>query len=516
MVDLEIVSRLFATGTPARPQVIRVRHDMLKGLYVALIRLRGELRLRAIDDQYWHPLLRGLVRFSHEAVTTPLPFVGLPSRIEPTELRQRYSRCHLLYPQLADLVAHVLDLYDSLSVCEDNPLLRGLEPSLAGETRVVAVVLLRPGAVRLVQSELARSRPAPRATVIAEAQLRSDCYVDELILIGPPRWHESFVFSAPRAQALTCVYYGWLGGRRSLRPLFVRALSEPGDSALPESDLVPVEASAADADVPGVDELVLEVVSTGALLADLHRRATADVDETDESNVVPARPFLLEGGRGVYLDAEESATVLVLDLEEVGGKRIHRKPGSEIEAGVVLLLRASGGADYIVSIADQVLAHRARELREMQREWKALLRAEVESGGLAPTCDELRRLGGRLADVGNVRRWLSPRNIRPGAPSDFKAIMTLLGRSCDTDKYWKAMRQIDRAHLMAGQLIRRALLARARAADLDELARSGYVEFELPDMDVARIVACRVVGVGQGTTLVAASNVGRLFDLEHA
>jgi hypothetical protein len=87
--------------------------------------------------------------------------------------------------------------------------------------------------------------------------------------------------------------------------------------------------------------------------------------------------------------------------------------------------------------------------------------------------------------------------------------MKLVGLDAEKDLYWRAMKTIDMAHLQAGQVIRTALLAQVRSADLSALERLGSLEFDLPGADTGRMIASRVLRVGRETVEISSSRVGK-------
>jgi hypothetical protein len=217
----------------------------------------------------------------------------------------------------------------------------------------------------------------------------------------------------------------------------------------------------------------------------------------------------LEGDQVVFLEAEQGATALVLDLEEAEDHRLARVATSDLTAGMYVLLRAAGGGDYIIPVADAQLGAQAEQLRAMQREWKARLREVVRRSSLFEVSVRLLDLRSRRADETNLRRWIWERSIRPNDRADFDAIMALIGLEAHSEQYWRAMERIDRAHLKAGQVIRRELLTQVRQADLSRLEASGSMEFEIPGVVAGSLVACRVLMVSDNIVNVPSWQLGR-------
>ena len=184
-----------------------------------------------------------------------------------------------------------------------------------------------------------------------------------------------------------------------------------------------------------------------------------------------AQLLVLEDDKGVFIEAGGNAQVLVIDLNEMRDKRIKKISYSQIERDMYLLLRTAGGGDYVVPVADRLLKERAEELREMQQTWKARLRLLVRKEGMDKVVAALNEHGSTIASYQNVRNWMNDRSIATEAYQDFFAILKLVELEKDTPEYWKAMKEIRRAHTMAGHLIGKQLLAQVNKSDLAELER---------------------------------------------
>jgi hypothetical protein len=250
---------------------------------------------------------------------------------------------------------------------------------------------------------------------------------------------------------------------------------------------------------------------SGSGLSDLARRVSA-TEETDRHDAIRAIPVALEGDRAAFLEAEDGASVMVIDLEERGKRRVRRVPTADIEEGMFILLRVGGGGDLIVPVADSLMKERAPDCRRLQSDWKARLRERIRASSLFEASIALLEHGSLRANESNLRRWAWERSIKPDRREDFCAILRLVGLEAETEKYFAAMRLIERAHAKAGQAIRRVLLERVRTSDLGDLERLGAMEFDIPGAHAGRMLAARVLRVGEEPVFVNASYVGRPFE----
>jgi hypothetical protein len=244
----------------------------------------------------------------------------------------------------------------------------------------------------------------------------------------------------------------------------------------------------------------------------IQRRGLAQTESSFDD--VPAKIAVLESGFGVFLEDDESASVLTFNLETDDlTQRIRRTPVQRLVQGMFVLLRTTGGGDYILPIADKLLGKTAPYLRNCQREWKVQLRRVVAQSSLFEVSVRLLDAGSTCANETNVRNWMFPRNIKTHDPKDFAAIMRVIGLQDRTDEYWSAMAAISQAHQRAGQHIRRVLLRRLQEVDLTTLERHGRLEISLPDVDAGSLTAFRIIDLASSGQLVATTKLNHPFPI---
>src|SRR5207244_1874048 len=137
--------------------------------------------------------------------------------------------------------------------------------------------------------------------------------------------------------------------------------------------------------------------------AEIARHADVETEDDVARETVTARPILLEGDHVVFLETEDDATALVLDLDEHDEDRLQRLPVDDIAEGMYVLLRAAGGGDYVVPVADALLGAKRAELRRMQQEWKDRLRNLARESSLLDVSVRLLDQGSQKANENNVR-----------------------------------------------------------------------------------------------------------------
>jgi hypothetical protein len=463
----------------------------------------------ATEDTFWRPFLRRLRRYRFEACAAPLPLDHPVLWRDETahSLERQLADCEAIYPAFAKQARDLLAQAVALSVDQANPLMDALADVIGGEDRPrTAVALKEPRLIPATESELAGLGPS-RVQAVSASQLRGSAEWDILVVIGPARWFPEYVFSAPRAPGIHVVQYEWIGDGWNLEPSFLTSVA-----SLPAKGI---------GSAVGAGEDALGVVEAQALLPkfnwdDISARGSTVAREASEQEEeeVEARLFVLEGGWAVFLDADETSSALVIDLEADEATRIGRSSVDQIGPGMHVLLRTEGGGDYIVPVADQIMGSEAPRARESQELWKRLLREVIKSNGLHQAAAKLTEGGALRASEGNVRHWASRRSIRTQDYSDFAAIMHVVGLSDKADQLWKAMAAIDSAHRKAGFHIRKLLLRQVLESDVSALEKLGRMDFELGDVGGGTLTAFRIVAASDERFTVPVSRLGDPFELE--
>jgi hypothetical protein len=503
MISISEVSAVYTCSEKPQTESFRVDHVPAKRFFGAV---RSYLRATADyrDDPFWLPLTRQLKRWRFDIGATPLPLKDLVDEVSVASLSQRYEAATRLYPAMQPVLEEVVRHAAELSSCTDAPLVDRLRTCFntgeesahlcMAETRLMPKVRKHLDAVALHEIRL-----------LSPAQLRNVQTFGVLALIGSLRWYPAYLFSAPRAPKLVVIAYSWL----SIKPPALTKFDARGEvQPNRESSLASqLNRSAESREYQFDDDFQNSTLEDATSF--VSRALNPHIIEGETTH---ARAILLEGDVVVFLDADEGSSAIVIDLAEKGKRRVHRVPIGELQIGTFLLVREEGGGDYVIPVADQLLGNRAAELRRKQLEWKHLLSQRVISHGVDQTSHQLMELGGHRARPVNVRRWIWQRSIRPNDEADFVAIMSLVGRAPDARSYWDAMGLIDRAHMRAGQIIRRLLLAKVHESNLESLEQLGRMKFRLPDAGAGNLVALRVMAISSTITAIPATRLGQLLD----
>jgi hypothetical protein len=472
-------------------------------------------------EEYWGSFIRPLRRYIFLISSTPLvtndSAVYAPGIIERLD---NHLRCaNLLYPSFAGKARGILANFAAIVNRGGNPLLEELEKIFEVQSEGTAALVLKETKFTAeVEQALIQASALEGVEVMGTHHLRGDNCYDKIIILGAPTWYPEYLFSAARAREIYIVSYAWL--RSTWKPEAAFLTTHLGGEYQSSASMVLRH------DVRG------EEVDTGALLSAEDLLPQVDLDAISERlarryeggheyELVDANLLSLEGGAAVFIDASDKAKVLTIDPEGDAGprsrggtSRLRRVPVSYVEPGTYILLRTSGGGDYIIPLANKILGSNADYIRDCQAHWKGLLREEIASKGLFRVSYDLLELGSVRAEESNVRNWASSRNIRPEDERDFAAIMKLTGIEDKTTEYWRNAKALANAHLRAGGRIRMMLLKEVATGDLDELERTGRMNFELPGEDAGSLTAFRVLSVSEKKYKVPLSNLEDPFESE--
>ncbi len=462
-----------------------------------------------MEDSYWKTFLSPLKRYRFELCAAPLYFNNPPLHTLEgiTLLKNSISRCKNLFPQFDELAHDILAQALSLLERNENPLLDFLSSNIQSNGRHDTAILLKESYLVPSTEEVLKSHHTLRKiTLLAPVQLKSGKCYENLYIIGPAHWFPQYVFNAPRAPKVNVVRFGWIKDLFRLESAFINSRD-----TLSERQKLVGTVSVGDEEYLSSDELIPKID-----WASISKKAKSYIADETGQEEISAKLFLLEGEKAVFLDAEENSSSLIIDLDEEDEKRVKRIAVIDISSNMYVLLRTSGGGDYIISVADKIMGKEAQMNRTLQKIWKAGLREAVRLTSLLEVSLKLIDLGSSKANEANVRNWMSYKSIRTWDYKDFAAIMKLVGLGDESKECWEMMGMIDTAHRKAGHHIRKLLLRKVLATDIDELQRLGKMDFELSEVDSGSLTAFRVRSVFSEIVKVAVSVLGHPFDVKDA
>lgn len=468
-------------------------------------------------DEYWRQTIGPVRRLAFTYCSVPLPFSEAAEvlRVDWGKLDRQVRLCRQLFPDFAERLAALVRQVQELSHEADSPFIQPLE-RLCRDGGAFALVLRDIRMNVPVAGYLSRSPALQNVRVVSAQQLRGARLCDVLFAIGPCGWFPEYVFSAPRAASIHVLSYQWIRDAWKPGPIFLGSSGSPHGKKC--NHLLGM--------VPQVGGIVRRTdpadILAGDLLPPLPNFSHAAAQSRQNDETVSARLCHLSGNRAVFVAADEGATSLVIDASEAGHAAVRRMRIDELMPGYFILLRTSGGGDYIAPLADRILGAAATTCRAQQTEWKerAVVSARRQFGSTSRRelasliCDQLHARNLSQARPANVHYWISSKCIRPRKSEDFEAILRFAGIGDRSAELWAAMGEIDRAHRRAGHLIRRMLLRKIAETSLEQLERDGEMVFDLGDHDGGTLSAFQITGIQGEEFEVPTDRIGVLLDGE--
>lgn len=457
------------------------------------------------DEEYWQTYFRELRRLRFELCAAPALNQYRDDRVGAiiSTLSSHLKNCRALYPASAEPANALLHLLKAIQVVDKNPLLDKLVELAQSELKTAWAIKDSRLVVRC--EEVLDSYPSLKNNlqIVHPSQLTSATCYDALVVIGSPRWFPAYIFTSPRAPRIDIVHFDWMHDGWKVPNTFVENYTSS------RADKAPVRefGEQPEPDIP--EETILVNVDS--------RRVSSIAAEGErfEYDDIDARCIVFEADTAMFVAADRSATILVIDLEEHEDERVHTIEVDELTPGTFVLVRTSGGGDYIAPIADQLMGDKAEWARSVQSDWKTRLREYVVKNGLLKTSLDLLDIGSEIANETNVRNWMSPRNIRTRDEHDFRAIMSLIGIEDRSREIWQTMKLISNAHRSAGRQLTKRLLGLIDEIPANEFKRNGMVELRLADNDEdAKLTAFRVEEILPETFKVPYSRISVPFKLE--
>ncbi|WP_243153085.1 DrmE family protein [Sporotomaculum syntrophicum] len=522
-MSLPVANEIYNRSSNSKINWHEVNHRDLQAFCLAVSRF--ERSTMQVDDEFMSKFTRWLRRYRFKLCSAPLrfshPAVIAPGTIE--NMSRLLKRLQLTYPGIASKARDLFDMASKLAQSNENPLLEYLKVLVNSQNSYKIALLIKDSSLtKHVEKVFSEHYALRKVQMLGTSQLQGGNLFDWLLVIGPARWFPEYIFDSPRASEIHLIRYNWIKDRWKREPAFLEyslhASQDPVSGDLEVNSVLKEPRDLSEMEYNEPAEL-LPTINWDDINARLNLSTSQD-DQTQE--YVEARLFSLVGEGVVFLESSEKSKALVIDLEgdeseedidgNESGSRVKRIRVKDIHEGMFILLRTSGGGDYILPVADRILGDKAGQAREMQLYWKELLRDVVSKRGTTETSVALKSRGAVKASVTNVRNWMSTKTIRPQNYEDFEAIMSLIGLKEKVLDYWEVAIAIETAHRQAGHYIRNLLLKKVLHSDLSELEKTGRMDFELEQGDGGKLTAFRVEGFSPGLYTVPASRLGHYFE----
>lgn len=477
-------SDIYKCSANATMQWNSIKFDELRAFTHAVQGLMNNLG-KLEEGDFWFSLLRRIRVFRFNSIACPLSEDILQERLANllAYLQETSDSFLLSHPDAIHPYDNLIATGKQLQAIKISRLLTTLigEIHELGDIGNTLVLVCEPRFNADAEKSL-QSAGIRGVDVACPSYLKSDVSYENMFIVGPTRWFPSFVFSSPRAIKIRLLKFAWIHDNWKHQTIFTNPLKQRPSKLMQTTIAETPDISEVDADSLLPPAFNFKFAQTQAVAAGSGHN---DVD------YIQARLFLLEDDWVVPLSAEDDASVLVINLADTN-LPVTKMKVAEIEPGIFILIRTTGGGDFIIPVADQIMGALSYEARKCQREWKSLLRDKIVENGYDWAIKQLKNYGSPRANYTNIRNWMFDRSIKTEFRNDFHAIMNLIGLENESESIWNMMSMIDHAHRQAGRRIRRMLIDKVKNSDLRVLKKSGKIDFELEQESNISITAFQV------------------------
>ncbi len=498
---LSDVDKIYSYSNDIKINIHQLEHSEFRHFCLSLKRFESLIGENAKDD-YWKQFLRPLKRYRFKLCAAPLPF-NYPKECQPETiefLNKKLKKCEYIYPNLMSAATDIFNSFVSLSKSDNNPLLNFINKNFTD----VSVLVKESYLINNVNQQ-------SNLEVLVPSNLRGIRNYNVLVIAGAKSWFPDYIFTAPRVREINVIQYDWIKDNWDFKSVFIDNVDNLKKYFRIQVFLNQEKAHFQSSDIAVIDYVhANEILLPSINLSEVVKVITSSSKATNDYEDIEARLFLLEGETAICLDASSKA--IVIDLEETEKSQVVKKLVTNIQPGMFLVLRTSGGGDYIIPVANRILGEQARHLRELQQYWKSLLKKKVRDSSLASVSRNLVKLGFKTANnEQNISNWMSDRTIRP---KDFDVILRFVGLEDRLQEFREAANKIYSAHLEAGKNIRQLLLKQVRNYDLQQLEQQVKMDFELPEADDVSITAFRVLDINTETISIPSSKIAQPFSVD--
>jgi hypothetical protein len=506
----------------------------------------------------WREFIGRLKRYRFIISSSPLPpnskHLDLNNAIAWLKTSADQRLAHNNENEVNKIIKSLLDSFYSVSEMESSRIgLKFNELLNANPSSNNAAVLLDYDLVLAMKKYAYKNDSLEDLHIISPNELRGKRCYDCIFIFGSPGWYtakgSAFLFTAPRSSRIDLISYSWIDNNVKIKPLFECPQPPCMGKEKPEKIKVTRSVEVKAQDIEKEDFSYLPVIDIDRLKTRLNKLDIADGAE-DPEDMVDAKIVILAGNKAVFVEFTDTASSLIIniskddndtddeennreeddevdvdDVHAVGSDRVERdsngntlirKRNVDLEEGMFILLRTAGGGDYIVPVADKILADQKDKCRNMQHKWKSLFKIFLINNSASRVRKKIKELGGSDVSETTLRNWTRERNIQPGNPRNFDAVLNLIGLSVEAGAYRNNADMILQAHRKAGGFIRNLLLEqiRSKKREMEKLVNEGTMVFNLTRIDTAAsMTAFRIDNILQETHRVHHYRVGHPVDL---
>lgn len=355
---------------------------------------------------------------------------------------------------------------------------------LSADESETVVVAVNASAARSIEEWLGDRRTSVRVAGDLSRELR---IWNEEIVVGPPRFFQSGLLTAPSAPSVTFLLPDWFHDQ-----------TLPGSTISKYAD-GPIVITATESTKRATDEESESTIrSESDLLPQPIWETGTSLEREPENDELVVRQVLLSGELAIFLDDGER--IRCLDPTQPKGERVNFTDVRAVGVGTYLLLReGQTERGVLYEEALRLMGRKGPEAEASQLRWKLLLQERLLRHGPTHVERELQRLGVRTVD--RIRAWTETTLVRPQDIRDFEILLDWLGVPLESTL--ALADELRRNRSRASANIRERLEDAVDESDLTQLEVAGHLKMDLGIDGVRGIIATRVLAISPKTELVS-------------
>jgi hypothetical protein len=472
-------------------------------------KFRKEIVGKYDNDDHLIENLNVLKKVFFKLATSLLPYKVIVSKDIENQVLSCFHKIKNSYPELfATNVIRIAQSFKKVTEIDSNPLYEFLCKYINDRAEVgMRIAIITKRAITIQEREIINKdlKASLKLSFFTENSFRKDIETfDESIFIGNPNYFGEYVRNTFRAKYITFISYDVFTNSISPRKIF-EDIDKKGTYSTLFRNITFGESIQKKSDF-SIEERGILNTAVSRFLEEQRNNIDDNTQDAVEACIV-----YLENDRFLFAPFDSKIRIFTPQEKSHLIKQIHFK---DIEEDHYIVIRNDRDTKLIAEVADQdVLKSNAKNYRNLQNEWKNILRLNVRKKGVRKVSDILiQKHHINTASLASLRSWCNEESI---CPNELPKILKAL--KYDENKIkeiYETMKKIQLAHRRAGRIISDKLMSELSKDILRELQEKGFYTFMSREFNGASFNIERIVSIDRTKHLIAPYNLMKPMQID--